>query len=96
MAAYGQQVVAEAVGAGLADMPVEPDLPMRLVPLPGVPADQAVADELRDRLARESGFEVAINAWGGRTLLRLSAQLYNGMEDYEKLAAVLPGAIAAG
>lgn len=96
MAAYGQQVVAEAVGAGLADMPVEPDLPMRLVPLPGVPADQAVADELRDRLARESGFEVAINAWGGRTLLRLSAQLYNGMEDYERLAAVLPGAIAAG
>ncbi|HEV2637719.1 MAG TPA: aminotransferase class V-fold PLP-dependent enzyme [Actinocrinis sp.] len=96
MASYGQQVVAEAVDAGLADMPVEPDLPMRLVPLAGVPASQGAADELRDRLAREYGFETAINAWGGRTLLRLSAQLYNGMEDYEKLAAVLPGAIAAG
>jgi isopenicillin-N epimerase len=93
LAAYGQQVVAEAVDAVLRDMPVEPDLPMRLVPLAGVPAEQEAADKLRDRLAREYGVETAINAWDGRTLLRLSAQLYNSMEDYEKLAAVLPGAL---
>jgi len=96
LASYGQQVVGEAVGAALGDQPVEPTLPMRLVPLAGVPADQGAADALRDRLAREAGIETAINVWGGRTLLRLSAQLYNSMEDYEKLAAALPGALAAG
>jgi isopenicillin-N epimerase len=96
LASYGQQVVGEAVGAKLDDLPVEPTLPMRLVPLAGLPADQPAADRFRDRLARETGIETAINVWGGRTLLRLSAQLYNGMGDYEKLAAALPGALAAG
>jgi len=96
LASYGQQVVGEAVGAALGDQPVEPSLPMRLVPLDGVPADQVTADQLRDRLARDARIETSINVWGGRTLLRLSAQLYNSMEDYEKLAAALPGAIAAG
>ena len=96
LAAYGQQVVGEAVDASLRDQPMEPTLPMRLVPLDQVPGTQADADRLRDRLAVEYGIETSINAWGGRTLLRLSAQLYNSMEDYEKLAAALPGALAAG
>jgi isopenicillin-N epimerase len=96
LAAYGQQVVGEAVDASLRDQPLEPTLPMRLVPLDAVPGTQADADTLRDRLAVEYGIETSINAWGGRTLLRLSAQLYNSMEDYEKLAAALPGVLAAG
>jgi isopenicillin-N epimerase len=67
-------------GAGLA---------MRLVPLPGVLADPVAADALRDRLADEFGIESVINVWGGRALLRVSAQLYNREGDYERLAVAL-------
>jgi selenocysteine lyase/cysteine desulfurase len=47
------------------------------------------ADALRDRIADEAGIETTINVWGGRALLRLSAQLYNSEDEYERLGAVL-------
>lgn len=92
---YGQRVVAEAVGAG-ADLGTVPGkgtggdgLSMRLVPLARVPAQAEAADALRDRIADEAGIETVINVWGGRALLRLSAQLYNSEGEYERLAVVL-------
>jgi isopenicillin-N epimerase len=103
LAAYGQRVVAEAVGADLRDIPgvgmgggsVEDadgvGLSMRLVPLEGVRAELKAADAVRDRLADEFGIETVINVWGGRALLRLSAQLYNTESEYERLATVLRG-----
>jgi isopenicillin-N epimerase len=94
---YGQRVVAEAVGAGAdADLGTVPGkgtggdgLSMRLVPLAQVPAQVEAADALRDRIADEAGIETTINVWGGRALLRLSAQLYNSEDEYERLAVVL-------
>ena len=96
LAARGQRVVAEAIGADVSGMPGNvngsPDaatLAMRLVPLPGMGADYAAVDALRDRIADEFGIETVINVWGGQALMRLSAHMYNRESDYERLAAVL-------
>lgn len=93
LARYGQLVVAEALGADLSPVPGKgtgaDGLSMRLVPLPGVPPRLEAADALRDRIADDARIETAINVWGGRALLRVSAQLYNSEAEYERLALVL-------
>lgn len=48
----------------------------------------AADDQLQDRLLFEHGIEVPIMPWP-EPLLRVSAQLYNTIEEYEKLASVL-------
>jgi isopenicillin-N epimerase len=92
LAAYAQHTVGAALGLGPTDLP-DPGGPvaMRLVPLP-VTGDtgQLAAERLRDRISDELGAEVAVNAWRDRLLLRLSAQVYNRPEEYERLAAGLP------
>lgn len=96
LAARGQLVVADALGADVSGMPGNTNgtadsvaLAMRLVPLPGVRADYPAVDALRDRVADEFGIESVINVWGGQALLRLSAHMYNHESDYERLAAAL-------
>ncbi len=89
LAAYGQHVVGVALGAD--EAPVHPGLPMRVVPMPaGIAADLPSARALRRRISDELATEVALSAWNGRGLLRLSAQVYNRPEEYERLAAHLP------
>jgi isopenicillin-N epimerase len=67
----------------------DPSVSMRLVPLPpDVATDRAVAVDLRTRIA-ELGVEVAMDAWRGQGFLRLSAQVYNRIEDYDRLAHAL-------
>jgi isopenicillin-N epimerase len=93
LASYGQRVVAEALGVDAPPGP--PGLAMRIVPLPpGLATDGAAAGELRQRIADEIGFEVAVNAYRGQGLLRLSAQAYNRAEHYDRLAERLPGFLA--
>jgi isopenicillin-N epimerase len=99
LAAYGQRVVAGALGLDPDALP-QPrrgrvtdamDVSMRLVPLPpGVAADRSSAVRLRERIAAELSCEVALDAWNGTGYLRLSAQIYNRSEDYDRLAAGLP------
>jgi isopenicillin-N epimerase len=96
LARYAQQVVGAALGLDGAQLP-EPGgrLSMRLVPLPvELPATNAMAVGLRDRISDELAAEVAVNAWRGRLLLRLSAQVYNRPEEYDRLAAGLPDVLA--
>ncbi|GAA0473066.1 aminotransferase class V [Actinoplanes capillaceus] len=96
LAAYGQRVVGEALGLAPADLPGPggPGVSMRVVPLPaGLASTPPEALELRLRIADKLAAEVAVNAWGGRGLLRLSAQIYNRPEDYHLLAERLPALI---
>jgi isopenicillin-N epimerase len=95
LAAYAQETVGSALGLATSDLP-QPGgdlaMPMRVVPLPpGVAATAEAATALRRRIADDLQTETAVNAWRGRGLLRLSAQIYNRAEEYERLAERLPG-----
>ena len=67
---------------------------MAAVPLPdGMPYPAAIipADPLQDKLLFEHNIEVPITPWPEppKRVLRISAQLYNELGEYERLAAVL-------
>jgi isopenicillin-N epimerase len=67
---------------------------MAAVPLPDGTAQEApwlVGDPLQDALLFEHDIEVPINIWPypPKRVLRVSAQLYNSIDEYEKLAAAL-------
>ncbi|WP_433614107.1 aminotransferase class V-fold PLP-dependent enzyme [Dactylosporangium sp. CA-139114] len=92
LAEYGQRVVAEAIGA---EVPAATGLPMTVIPLrPGVASDPEAAAALRRRISDELAAEVGLAAWRGRGYLRLSGQIYNRAEDYQRLAAGLPKLLA--
>jgi isopenicillin-N epimerase len=65
------------------------------VPLPETSLDQAPGpfdtDPLQDRLLNDFQIEVPVIPWPapGKRLIRISAQIYNRPEHYEKLAAAL-------
>jgi selenocysteine lyase/cysteine desulfurase len=61
---------------------------MRLVPLPA-PLTEADPRALETRLLEEYGVVVPVTSHGGWQWLRVSAQLYNTLEDYERLADAL-------
>ncbi|MBU2662191.1 aminotransferase class V-fold PLP-dependent enzyme [Actinoplanes bogorensis] len=93
LAAYGQRVIAAALNVADADLPrpADPDLSMRVVPLPaGLATTPPEAQALRQHIADKLAVETAVNAWGGRGLLRLSAQIYNRPEEYDRFAERLP------
>jgi isopenicillin-N epimerase len=71
------------------------------VPLPqnkATPLSYLYADPLRSTLLERHGVEVPIISWPAppMRLIRVSAQLYNLREDYERLANALKQLLAAG
>ncbi|WP_067507629.1 aminotransferase class V-fold PLP-dependent enzyme [Actinoplanes sp. TFC3] len=97
LAAYGQRVVGEALGLARTELPDpgSPEAAMRIVPMPpGVAATRPEASALRQLIADKLAIEVALNPWGGRGWLRLSAQAYNRAEEYDRLAEHLPQLLA--
>jgi isopenicillin-N epimerase len=93
LAEYGGRVVAAALRVDAPAGP--PGLAMRIVPLPpGLATDLAAASALRRRIADELAVEVAVNPFRGRGLLRLSAQVYNRAEEYDRLAERLPALLS--
>ncbi|MBT8226254.1 MAG: aminotransferase class V-fold PLP-dependent enzyme [Dactylosporangium sp.] len=99
LAEYGQQVVGRALGLDRSQLPSSggpSELPMRIIPLPeGIAATPVAARTLRHRIAEDLRTETAISVWRGRAVLRLSAQVYNRAEEYERLAAGLPDLLGA-
>ena len=97
LAAYGQQVVGAALGLAPAELPQpgDPQVAMRIVPLPaGLATSPAEAQALRQYIADKLSVETQLSSWNGRGLLRLSAQVYNRADEYEKFAERLPAALA--
>ncbi len=94
LAHFGQHLVGAALGLDPAELP-DPGgpVPMRVVPLRVDPETDPVA--LRERISDELAVEVAVTRWHDRLLLRLSAQIYNRAEEYERLAAGLPTLLKA-
>ena len=71
---------------------------MAAMPLPDGEAyvtTSLYGDPLQDALLFDHGIEVPIVPWprAGNRVLRVSAQLYNAIEDYEKLAVALDGSL---
>jgi isopenicillin-N epimerase len=63
---------------------------MAVVRLPGrSPATLAAAQAVHDRLWQKYHIEVPVLSLGQALWVRVSAQIYNGLEDYERLAAAL-------
>ncbi len=99
LVAYGQRVVGASLGLlGPADLPHPGGASpcMRILPLPpGVAATDEAAMALRARIADDLNVVTAVNAWRGRGLLRLSAQVYNHADEYDRLAAGLPRVLSS-
>ncbi|WP_020575675.1 aminotransferase class V-fold PLP-dependent enzyme [Actinopolymorpha alba] len=92
LAAYGQSVVASALGTSLDGVGGDPRLSMRLVALPrGVADTGEAATALYERISRDLHVEVAVTSWAGRGWLRLSAQAYNAPAEYERFAHGIAG-----
>ncbi|MCG5438214.1 aminotransferase class V-fold PLP-dependent enzyme [Micromonospora foliorum] len=97
LAAYGQRVVGDALGVAPADLPDPggPGVALRLIPLPagtGTTIDAARA--LQARIGERLAAEVAVMSWNGRGWLRLTGQVYNAADEYERLGARLPALLA--
>jgi isopenicillin-N epimerase len=87
LARRGAALVAERIGTRCDDADAMTGS-MRLVSLP-VPVTKAGARALETRLLEQHGVVVPVTSHGGWRWLRLSAQLYNTLGDYERLAAAL-------
>ncbi len=88
---YATEIVADALDAASGEesrVDVGMLAPgMRLLRLPGtLAATAAEADEVRQRITDELGFETQITNWRGTGYLRLAAHAYNTAEDYERFA----------
>ena len=97
LVAYGQQVVAEALGVRADAVGHDDDLWMRCVPLPpGVATDGTAAAALWQAISDRLGCEVAVTFLDGQGLLRLSAHAYNAPAEYDRLAVGLRDLLRAG
>ncbi|MEC9175019.1 MAG: hypothetical protein VYC31_01200, partial [Pseudomonadota bacterium] len=85
----GSTHVAEAWGTEVGTPPALTGA-MRCVALPaGFAVDAETAHALRWQLAEEDRVQVPILPFAGRLWARLSAQVYNTMDDYARLAAAV-------
>ncbi len=95
LALAGRRVLAEALGCAL-PCPDEMIGALASMPLPdGVigdpPKSPLYLDPLQDSLLADHGIEIPIIPWPAapRRLIRISAQLYNSLPQYRRLAAAL-------
>jgi isopenicillin-N epimerase len=93
----GRKLVADALGVPLPspDAMIGAMASLPVPPLPGLPPSQAASalalDPLHDALFRDHAIEVPVLTCPAHPerLLRISAQAYNEIEDYERLAQAL-------
>ncbi|MCX5403321.1 aminotransferase class V-fold PLP-dependent enzyme [Streptomyces sp. NBC_00335] len=89
MAGYGAALLAEL--PGIAPLPYTEGLALRTLRLPpGVAETPDASRDLRERIAAEQRIRVLIWPWPGGGGIRVSGQIYNRAEEYERLAEILP------
>ncbi|MFE7097198.1 aminotransferase class V-fold PLP-dependent enzyme [Streptomyces erythrochromogenes] len=90
LAAHGAALLAEI--PGLTPLPHTDGLAMRTLRLPpGVAETPDSARALREEIAARLRIRVLIWPWPGGGGIRICGQIYNRPEEYERLAAALPG-----
>ncbi|MGH8912274.1 MAG: aminotransferase class V-fold PLP-dependent enzyme, partial [Acidimicrobiia bacterium] len=88
LAVEGKRIIVEALG--LDPDPGEEWLgSMAAMVLPGEPEEGQIVDELTPRLRHNHAIEVPVFSWGGRRVLRISAQRYNRLDDFRRLVDAL-------
>ncbi|GGL12313.1 aminotransferase class V [Sphaerisporangium melleum] len=88
LVARGREIVAEV--SGLPAWPADPELAMCVLRLPdGVAETHLRAEALSAEILRRYRCRAGIRFRPGGGLLRLSAQVYNREQDYERLAAAM-------
>lgn len=88
LAIQGRRILVDALG--LEPGPGEEWLgSMAALTIPGEPEEGVPSDELTSRLRHHHAIEVPVFGWGGRRLLRISAQRYNRLDDYRRLVDAL-------
>ena len=95
--AHNHQMATWAQGMLCNRWQVEPTTPldgsmitsMATVPVPAHVPRAGTAEALRDRIYHEHRIEVPVFEWDERWWIRVSAQVYNRAEDYERLADVV-------
>lgn len=96
LALGARDVLTKALGI---DAPAPDDMIGSLVTLPlppGPPPEHGRTDPLQQRLRERHAIEVPVwNLGGQRRLLRVSAQRYNDLTEYERLADALTSELAA-
>jgi len=94
LAVRARTILAEALAV---DLPCPDEMigSLAALPLPDgspePPESPLYSDALQNSLVRDHGIEVPVIPWPSapRRLLRISAQLYNSLDQYERLAGVL-------
>jgi len=93
LAGHGQRVVGAALGLTPEELPDpgSPEVAMRILPLPaGVAATYEAAIALSNRIEEDLATVVGVMSWNGRGWLRLCGQVYNRLDEYDRLAERLP------
>jgi isopenicillin-N epimerase len=91
LALAGARVLTESLGA-IASAPAEMRPAMAALSLGDAPFDPRLAGNLRQVLARDYGVVVPVHAFAGKIWLRISAQIYNGIDDYSRCAEAVRAA----
>lgn len=89
LAVEGKRIIVEALGIDPGPEDEEWLGSMASVVIPGEPEEGQIIDELTPRLRHNHAIEVPVFSWGGRRLLRISAQRYNRLDHFRRLVDAL-------
>jgi isopenicillin-N epimerase len=88
LASEGASLIAERLGSKIA-VPENLRGAMAAIPMAATTGSSDVAMQMRQALTREHGIVAPIYEFGGRIWVRISAQIYNQIEDYPLCAEAL-------